>query len=204
MRPQSTRTKSLEAARCNAPSLKSLATTLLAVAWFMSSKSAISHRLGSQHASVCSGCSFWSCSSSKSTLSPACARCSSTLNPAASCNKFKAAALAQRMYDSSGRALGRVDAERFYSASGQQIGRVDGERVYDGSGRQLGRIDGDRVYNASGRQIGRIDGDRLYSASGSQMGRIDGERLYDGSGRQIGRADGLRRMQMIVFFYFFM
>jgi hypothetical protein len=36
------------------------------------------------------------------------------------------------------------------------------------------------------------------------MGRIDGERLYDSSGRQIGRADGLRRMQMIVFFYFFM
>ena len=53
-------------------------------------------------------------------------------------------------------------------------------------------------------QIGRIDGDRLYSASGSQMGRIDGERLYDGSGRQIGRADGLRRMQMIVFFYYVM
>jgi hypothetical protein len=36
------------------------------------------------------------------------------------------------------------------------------------------------------------------------MGRIDGDRLYDGSGHQIGRADGLRRMQMIVFFYFFM
>jgi hypothetical protein len=52
--------------------------------------------------------------------------------------------------------------------------------------------------------MGRIDGDRLYSASGSPMGRIDGDRLYDGSGRQIGRADGLRRMQMIVFFYFFM
>lgn len=113
-------------------------------------------------------------------------------------------ALAQRLYDGSGRQIGRVDGERFYSASGQQIGRVDAERVYDGSGRQLGRIDGDRVYNASGSQIGRIDGDRLYSASGTQMGRIDGERLYDGSGRQIGRADGLRRMQMIVFFYFFM
>lgn len=113
-------------------------------------------------------------------------------------------ALAQRMYDGSGHQMGRVDAERFYNASGQQIGRVDGGRVYDGSGRQLGRIDGERVYNASGSQIGRIDGDRLYSASGTQMGRIDGERLYDGSGRQIGRADGLRRMQMIVFFYFFM
>jgi len=56
----------------------------------------------------------------------------------------------------------------------------------------------------SGRQLGRIDGDRLYSASGSQMGRIDGERIFDGSGRQIGRADGLRRMQIIIYFYFFM
>jgi hypothetical protein len=36
------------------------------------------------------------------------------------------------------------------------------------------------------------------------MGRLDGDRLYDGSGRQIGRADALRRMQVIVFFYFFM
>lgn len=97
-------------------------------------------------------------------------------------------AFAQRMYDGSGRQIGRVDAERFYNASGQPIGRIDGERVYD----------------ASRRQLGRIDGDRLYSASGSAMGRIDGDRLYDGSGRQIGRADGLRRMQMIVFFYFFM
>jgi hypothetical protein len=36
------------------------------------------------------------------------------------------------------------------------------------------------------------------------MGRIEGDRIYDASGRPIGRADGLRRMQMIVFFYFFM
>lgn len=113
-------------------------------------------------------------------------------------------AFAQRMYDGSGRPIGRVDSERYYNASGQPMGRVDGERIYDGSGRPLGRIDGDRVYNASGSPIGRIDGDRLYSASGSPMGRMDGERLYDGSGRPIGRADGLRRMQMIVFFYFFM
>jgi hypothetical protein len=95
-------------------------------------------------------------------------------------------------------------AQRLYDGSGRQIGRVDAERFYDASGRQLGRIDGTRVYSASGSQMGRIDGDRLYSASGSPMGRIDGDRLYDGSGRQIGRADGLRRMQMIVFFYFFM
>jgi hypothetical protein len=117
---------------------------------------------------------------------------------------LQSSAFAQRMYDGSGRPIGRVDGERYYNASGQSIGRVDGERVYDGSGRPLGRIDGDRVYNASGSPIGRIDGDRLYSASGSPMGRIDGERLYDGSGRPIGRADGLRRMQMVVFFYFFM
>ena len=57
-------------------------------------------------------------------------------------------AFAQRMYDGSGRQLGRVDAERYFSASGQAIGRVDGERIYDASGRQLGRIDGDRVYSA--------------------------------------------------------
>jgi hypothetical protein len=30
------------------------------------------------------------------------------------------------------------------------------------------------------------------------------QRMYDGSGRQVGRADGLRRMQMIIYFYFFM
>jgi hypothetical protein len=36
------------------------------------------------------------------------------------------------------------------------------------------------------------------------MGRIDGDRIYDSSGRLIARADGLRRMQMIVFFYFFL
>ncbi len=111
-------------------------------------------------------------------------------------------AYAQRMYDGSGRQIGRVDGERYYDGSGHQIGRVDGASIYDGSGRQLGRIDGERVYNASGNQIGRIDGERLYSSSGPQMGRIDGERIYDGSGRQIGRADGLRRMQMIIYFYF--
>ncbi len=30
------------------------------------------------------------------------------------------------------------------------------------------------------------------------------QRTHDGSGHQIGRADGLRRMQMIVYFSFFM
>ena len=78
------------------------------------------------------------------------------------------------------------------------------QRLYDGSGRQIGRVDAERFYSASGQQIGRVDGERVYDASGRQLGRIDGDRLYDGSGRQIGRADGLRRMQMIVFFYFFM
>jgi anti-sigma factor ChrR (cupin superfamily) len=47
-------------------------------------------------------------------------------------------------------------------------------------------------------------GTYLKNSSGSQMGRIDGDRIYDGSGHQIGRADGLRRMQIIVYFYFFM
>ena len=45
---------------------------------------------------------------------------------------------------------------------------------------------------------------RMYDGSGRQIGRVDGERYYDGSGHQIGRADGLRRMQIIVYFYFFM
>ena len=67
-----------------------------------------------------------------------------------------ASAHAQRMYDSGGRQIGRVDAERYYDGSGRQIGRVDGQRIYDGSGRQLGRMDGERIYDASGRQMGRI------------------------------------------------
>jgi hypothetical protein len=113
-------------------------------------------------------------------------------------------AFAQTLYDGSGRQIGRVDGERYYDSSGRQIGRVDGNHIYDSSGRQLGRIEGERIYNSSGSQIGRIDAERLYSSSGTQMGRIDGDRIYDGSGRQIGRADGLRRMQIIVFFYFFM
>lgn len=113
-------------------------------------------------------------------------------------------AQAQRLYDGSGRQIGRVDGDRYYDGSGRQIGRQDGTQIYDGSGRQIGRIDGDRVYDGSGRQIGRVDGERLYSGSGSAMGRIEGDRIYDGSGRQIGRTDGLRRMQIIICFYFFM
>ena len=113
-------------------------------------------------------------------------------------------AQAQRLYDGSGRQIGRVDGDRYYDGSGRQIGRQDGMQIYDGSGRQIGRIDSDRVYDGSGRQIGRIDGERLYSGSGSAMGRIDGDRIYDASGRQIGRTDGLRRMQIIICFYFFM
>ena len=54
-------------------------------------------------------------------------------------------AFSQRMYDSSGRQIGRVDGERYYDASGHQIGRADGFNIYDWSGRQLGRIDGDRI-----------------------------------------------------------
>jgi hypothetical protein len=81
----------------------------------------------------------------------------------------------------------KLDASS-HSVSGRQIGRIESERIYDGSGRQMGRFEGERLYDGSGRQIGRIEGDRI----------------YDGSGRQIGRSEGLRRMQMIIFFYFFM
>ena len=42
-----------------------------------------------------------------------------------------APAAAQRMYDSSGSQIGRVDGERYYDSSGRQIGRVDGNRIYD-------------------------------------------------------------------------
>jgi len=49
-----------------------------------------------------------------------------------------------------------------------------------------------------------VAAEHFYNAAGQQVGRIDGDRLFDGSGGQIDRADGLRRMQMIVFFYFFM
>ena len=61
-----------------------------------------------------------------------------------------------------------------------------------------------RMYDSTGRQIGRVDSERYYDGSGRQIGRVDGSSIYDGSGRQIGRADGLRRMQMIIYFYFFM
>ena len=44
----------------------------------------------------------------------------------------------------------------------------------------------------------------MYDGTGRQLGRIDGGRIYDGSGRQIGRADGLRRVQIVIYFYFFM
>ena len=114
------------------------------------------------------------------------------------------AADAQRMYDGTGRNIGRVDGERYYDGSGRNIGRVDGERIYDGSGRNIGRIDAERIYDGNGRQMGRVDGDRLYRCTGANLGRIDGDRLYDGNGRFIGRADGLRRRQVIVFFYFYM
>jgi len=111
---------------------------------------------------------------------------------------------AQRIYDGSGRQVGRVEAERFYDGSGRQIGRVDAGRIYDGSGRQIGRVDAERIYDSSGRQIGRVDGDRLSDSSGRQLGRIDGERVYDASGRQIARTEGLRRSQIILFFYFYL
>ena len=33
-------------------------------------------------------------------------------------------------------------AERMYDGSGRNIGRLEGERLYDGSGRQIGRAEG--------------------------------------------------------------
>jgi sporulation protein YlmC with PRC-barrel domain len=64
-------------------------------------------------------------------------------------------AFSQRMYDSSGRQVGRVDSERYYDSSGRQMGRVDGLTIYDASGRQIGRIDGNHIHNSSGSQVGR-------------------------------------------------
>ena len=32
-------------------------------------------------------------------------------------------------------------AQRMYDGTGRQLGRIDGERIYDGSGRQIGRAD---------------------------------------------------------------
>ena len=61
-----------------------------------------------------------------------------------------------------------------------------------------------RMYDSSGRQIGLVDGLTIYDASGRQLGRIDGNHVYNSSGSQVGRADGLRRMQIIIYFYFFM
>ena len=55
---------------------------------------------------------------------------------------WASSAYAQRMYDGSGRQVGRVDGERLYYWSGSQMGRINGERIYDGSGRQIRRANG--------------------------------------------------------------
>ncbi len=52
--------------------------------------------------------------------------------------------------------------------------------------------------------VGPAMAQQMYDASGRPIGRVDGDRYYDASGRPIGRSDGLRRMQAIVYFYFFM
>ena len=52
--------------------------------------------------------------------------------------------------------------------------------------------------------FGLVQAQRMYDGSGRQIGKIDGDRLYDGSGRQIGKADGLKKIQAIIFFYFYM
>jgi hypothetical protein len=68
----------------------------------------------------------------------------------------------------------------------------------------FGFVNAQYMYDGSGRQIGKIDGDYYYNGSGRQIGKVDGNYLYDGSGRQIGKSDGLRRMQIILFFFFYM
>jgi hypothetical protein len=113
-------------------------------------------------------------------------------------------AKAQYMYDGSGRQIGKVSGEYFHDGSGRQIGKANGGYIYDGSGRQIGKTSGGYIYDGSGRQIGKTSGEYLYDGSGRQIGKISGEYLYDGSGRQIGKAQGLRRLQVIIFFYFFM
>ena len=80
---------------------------------------------------------------------------------------------------------------------------VYSQRFYDGSGHQLARFDDNMIYNASGKHIGRIDAERIYDGSGHLIGRVDGNYYYDGFGHQIGRSDGLRRMQVIIYFYYF-
>lgn len=110
----------------------------------------------------------------------------------------------QYFYDGAGRQVARFDDNRVYNGAGKQIGRIDADKIYDGSGRQIGRVDGDYFYDGAGKQIGRVDGKYLYSGTGKQIGRLDGDYLYDGSGKPIGRAYGLRRMQIIIYFYYFL
>ena len=58
--------------------------------------------------------------------------------------------------------------------------------------------------DGSGRKIGSTSGESFYDGSGRKIGYMQGESVYDGSGRKVGSASGLRRMQIIIFFYFFM
>ena len=60
------------------------------------------------------------------------------------------------------------------------------------------------MYDGNGKRIGRVDGQYYYNGSGTRIGRVDGDYIYNGSGTRIGRADGLRRMEIILFFYFYM
>jgi len=43
-----------------------------------------------------------------------------------------------------------VDDERVYDSSGRQLGRIDSDRVYNASKSQIGCTDGTRLYTASG------------------------------------------------------
>ena len=47
--------------------------------------------------------------------------------------------------------MGSAFSQRMYDSSGRQIGRVDGLAIYDASGGQVDRINGDHVYNSSNK-----------------------------------------------------
>jgi hypothetical protein len=109
----------------------------------------------------------------------------------------------QSFYDGSGRLIGKFSKENIYDGSGAQIGKINGDYVYNCKGVQIGKVSNECVYDGSGVRIGKFGEKYLYDGSGKQIGYINGNYIYNGSGIQIGKAVGLNRMQIIVFFYFF-
>lgn len=109
----------------------------------------------------------------------------------------------QRIFDSHGRQIGRVDNGRFYDGQGSLIGRYDNDRLFNSHGKQIGRVNQERLYDGDGRLLGRVDENRLYDNHGRLVGRVNGNQLYDGHGRLIGRSDDLDQQEIILFFYFY-